>query len=65
MSDSKIEVSASALRELLAAVTGPSHHIRELQVTMNMPFGEPNCIEILVKEFNDYANQENSKSESS
>ena len=64
MSDSKIEVSTPALRELLSAITGPSHHIHELQVTMGLPNSKPNCIEVLIKEFNEYANQENSKPES-
>ena len=61
--DPKIEVSAQALGQLLRAATGPAHHIRELQVTMNIPFGEPNCIEVLRDQYNEYAEKQNAHQE--
>ena len=33
----KITVSKSALFTIVNALMGPSHHIRELQATMNLP----------------------------
>ena len=55
MSDKKISVSAKALRELLVAVNGPAHYIRELQVTRDMPLGmsDDNPINILTEQFNE------------
>lgn len=49
-----ISVPANALRELLQAVVGPGHHIRELQATRQVSklMGEPNCIDVLVDAFN-------------
>ncbi len=47
----KIEVSADALRQVLQALIGPAHYIRELQVTMGLP-GSTNPIETLLAEFN-------------
>lgn len=63
----KITVSASALKKLLSALAGPSHFIRELQVlrdndallnggTMTNP------INILTKEYNDWADRVNAAS---
>lgn len=47
----KVTVSADALRQVLNALNGPGHHIRELQVTRNLP-GSTNPIDVLVEEFN-------------
>ncbi len=49
-----ISVPAAALHELLQAVIGPGHHIRELQMTRSVSklMGEPNCIDVLVDVFN-------------
>lgn len=51
MSDTKVSVSAKALEELLRAVLGPPHYIRELQVTRGVP-GLPNCVDQLLLEYN-------------
>ena len=55
MSDKKISVSAKALRELLVAVSGPAHYIREIQATRDMPLGmsDDNPINILTEQFNE------------
>lgn len=47
----KVEVSADALRQVLEALNGPSHYIRELQVTRTLQ-GYENPINVLVKEYN-------------
>ena len=51
MSKRSISVSAKALEELLRAVMGPPHHVRELQATRGLP-GFDNCIDLLQREFN-------------
>lgn len=43
-----VTVSAPALREVLRAVLGPSHLIRELQVTLSLP---DNPIITLINEY--------------
>ena len=50
----KVTVSASALREVLVALNGPSHYIRELQVTRDNGRGlfKDNPIDVLCSEFN-------------
>lgn len=48
----KVTVSANALRQLLAALSGPEHYIRELQVTRGPLVGDDNPINILVAEYN-------------
>ena len=45
----KVTVSTDALRQVLQALNGPGHYIRELQVTRDFP-GNP--INTLIKEFN-------------
>ena len=45
-----VTVSADALVQLLQAVTGPAHHIRELQVTRVID--ETNPINVLISEYN-------------
>lgn len=46
-----VSVNAAALREILIAVTGPAHHIRELQVTRGLPMVD-NPIDILINDYN-------------
>lgn len=48
----KITVSAESLRQVLQALNGPGHHIRELQATRGPLVGDNNPINILVNEFN-------------
>jgi hypothetical protein len=48
-----VSVDAKALRQLLEAVTGPGHHIRELQATRSLhALGYPNPIDTLLDSFN-------------
>jgi len=52
MSDSlKIIVTAKALHQVLGALVGPGHYIRELQATRNLP-GVENPINTLIDEYN-------------
>lgn len=46
-----VTVNADALRQVLQALNGPSHHIAELQSTRN-PIFKDNPINILIDEFN-------------
>ena len=48
-----VTVSAKALSHLLDALTGPGHHIRELQMTRGPLVGDNNPINILIKEWNE------------
>lgn len=52
MSEEKqtVNVDAKALREVLVALNGPGHYIRELQVTRGAMFDNP--IDKLIEEFN-------------
>jgi hypothetical protein len=47
----KVTVSADALRQVIDALNGPGHYIRELQVTRNLP-GTSNPINTLIQEYN-------------
>ena len=48
-----VSVDAKALRQLLEAVSGPGHHIRELQATRSLhTLGYPNPIDTLIDSFN-------------
>jgi hypothetical protein len=48
-----VSVDAKALRQLLEAVSGPGHHIRELQATRSLhTLGYPNPIDTLIDGFN-------------
>lgn len=47
-------VDANALKQVLAALIGPSHYIRELQATRNLP-GDDNPINVLTQQYNDWA----------
>jgi hypothetical protein len=57
----KISVSASALGQLLMALSGPDHHILELKYTRSVsslvPGMQPNPINTLVAEWNAHAKQ--------
>lgn len=49
----KVTVSADALYKILTALTGPGHHIRELQATRSLhTLGHPNPIDILIEDYN-------------
>jgi len=49
-----VSVDADALREVLQALIGPAHHIRELQATRSLhAMGYPNAIDTLVESFNE------------
>ena len=48
-----VTVSKKALEQLLCAVNGPAHYVRELQATRNLPGADTtNPINILINEFN-------------
>lgn len=54
MTNRTIAVDADALRDVLSALVGPAHHIRELQATRSLhALGHPNPIEKLLEQFND------------
>lgn len=48
----KVSVDGAALREVLQALNGPGHLVRELQALRGSPVVGPNCIDRLVDEFN-------------
>lgn len=55
-----VSVSAEALYEVLTALNGPGHLIRELQVTRDKPpvlTGNP--IDLLISQYNEYRKREN------
>lgn len=59
----KITVSAEPLRQILQALIGPDHYIRELQYTKDPVEAFPNNpINILVKEYNSAVEWEKGKS---
>ncbi len=47
----KVTVTAKALHQVLGALIGPGHYIRELQATRNLP-GIDNPINTLIDEYN-------------
>lgn len=59
----KIPVSKDALREVLSALVGPSHHIRELQATRGEVYqlaaGRENPIDVVLREYNTWAEEQN------
>lgn len=55
-----VTVNAKALREVLLALVGPAHHIRELQATRGLP-GYENPIDTLIREFNEAVDAHNAK----
>lgn len=47
-----VTVDAAALREVLAALQGPGHMIRELQIARRLhTLGHPSPIETLIEQF--------------
>ena len=54
-----VTVNAEALGELLGALTGPAHYVREIQATRGPIFGEKNCINLLIAEYNAAAEKHN------
>lgn len=58
----KVLVDAEALRQVLDALNGPGHYIRELQVTRNLP-GNNNPINTLVEQYNAFADEHNKTTE--
>lgn len=55
MPDRKIQVSSSALYQLLQALNGPPHLVHELQATRGLPpdrLGAINPIDQLTEEYN-------------
>ena len=52
-------VDAEALGEVLRALKGPGHLIRELQVTRGKLFNNP--IDTLIEQYNEQAEQHNSR----
>jgi hypothetical protein len=61
--DSQISVNKDSLRQLLQALAGPGHLIREMQATMGLSIGG-NPLQDLIKEFNDDAYQINAVQDS-
>jgi hypothetical protein len=53
-----VTVDAAALRAVLSAFMGPSHHVLELWVTRNLPGSD---VGKLVEQFNAAANTANTK----
>ena len=56
----QITVNAKALKEVLEALNGPGHYIRELQATRSLP-GNNNPLNILMEEYNTAVNAYNAK----
>lgn len=54
MAEPTVIVSAEALRQVLQALIGPPHLIREIQFTRGLP-GDDNPIDLLVREYNEQA----------
>lgn len=61
----KIQVDADALRQVLQALIGGGVAIREIMATRNLPgkMGDRNPINILVADFNAYAESTRTKTE--
>ena len=47
----KITIDADALYQVLVALNGPPHYIRELMTTRNLPLVNKNPIDILTDEY--------------
>lgn len=48
-----VTVDGQALRQVLVALVGQPHHIRELQATRSLhKLGYPNPIDVLIEQFN-------------
>lgn len=61
MSNTTIEVDADALHQVLVALNGPSHYVRELQVTMRGPLSTNNPICKLINQYNDWVTSQSNK----
>lgn len=61
--DEKITVTASALHDLLLALNGPDHYIREIQATRNLNklMGKTNPIDQLTDEYNNWIESKDPK----
>jgi hypothetical protein len=57
----KVTVNAKALGEILSALVGPGHLMREIQATRGPLVGKDNPINILVAEYNAAVEKFNSK----
>lgn len=59
--EDSVVVNSIALRQILMALNGPGHLIRELQYTRNVSklLGEINPIDRIVNDFNNYVNKKN------
>lgn len=55
-----VSVNAKALKQVLQALIGPGHLIREIQMTRHIP-GHPNPINTLVQEYNAAAEVHNAR----
>lgn len=62
----KITISAEPLRQILQALTGPGHLIREIQYTRSLhALGHPNPIDTLIEEYNEEVRKANNVTGSS
>ncbi|MDH5767133.1 MAG: hypothetical protein OEZ38_14055 [Gammaproteobacteria bacterium] len=57
-----VTVDAKALKDVLSALLGPSHHIRELIVIDNLP-GEEGSISKLVRQYNEAVDKNNAEAQ--
>ena len=55
-----VTVDAKSLRDVLSALKGPSHHIRELLVIDGLP-GDEGSISKLVRQYNEAVEKFNTK----
>lgn len=55
-----VTVNREALYQVLFALSGPGHLIRELQVTRGLP-GATNPIDVLCRQYNDFIEQASKK----
>jgi hypothetical protein len=64
-----VSVDAEALGQVLRALNGPGHYIRELQVTRDLDLKglslERNPINLLIEQYNEFVNSTNSTTEDS
>lgn len=64
-----VSVDADALGQVLRALNGPGHYIRELQVTRDLDNKglslERNPINLLIEQYNEFVNKTNGTTEDS
>ena len=58
MNELAVTVPEKALRQVLAALNGPPHYIRELQATRRLP-GDYNPIDVLCDAYNKWVDEYN------